>query len=95
MPLVPTDLPSAPTQQLAVVVYSEATPPRQDPRLASVALGLQQPIPQGACLGEVAKPLLGALRLVQGCLAVHLQELALAPPTSKQSVSSELRQAPL
>lgn len=95
MPLEPTDPPSAPTQQLAVVVYSVATPPLQDPRLGSVALGLQQPIPQGACLGELAKPLLGALRQVQGCLAVRLQELALAQPTSNKSVSSELRQAPL
>lgn len=95
MPLVPTDPPSVPTQQLAVVVYSVATPQLQDPRLASVALGLKPPILQGACLGEPVKPLLGALRQVRGCLAVHLQELALAPPTSNQSASSELRRAPL
>lgn len=95
MPLVLTDPPSVLAQQPAVVVYSVATPQLQDPRLALVALGLQPPILQGDCLGELAKLPSGALRQVQGCLAVRLQDPALALPTSKQSVSSELRQAPL
>lgn len=94
MPSVLTDPPSAPAQQPAVVVYSVATPQLPDPRLALVALGLQPPILQGACLGELAKLPLGVLRQVQGCLAAQIQDPDLAPPTSNQSVSSELRQAP-
>lgn len=94
MPLVPTDPPSAPAQQPAVVVYSVATPQLPEPQLGLVALGLQPPILQGACLGELAKLRLGVLRQVQGCLAAQLQDPALAPPTSNQSVFLELRQAP-
>lgn len=77
-----------------MVVYSVATPQLPGPRLGLVALGLQQPIIQEACLGELAKLPLGVLRQVQGCLVAQLQDPALAPPLSNQSVSLELRQAP-